>query len=42
MVIRERPDGRMELDWKPPYGPYVTLSKTQWLALLMKVRELVK
>lgn len=42
MDIRERPDGLIELDWHPEEstGPYVTLTKAQWLMLLAEVREL--
>jgi|HubBroStandDraft_1064217.scaffolds.fasta_scaffold738162_1 hypothetical protein len=34
MTIIERPDGRIALDWKPPNGPYITITKAQWTELL--------
>ena len=41
MVIRERPDGRIELEFSQP-GPYITISKAQWAELLARVKELAR
>ena len=41
MDVRKRPDGLIELDWHPGAGgPYITLTKAQWLMLLAEIKEL--
>jgi hypothetical protein len=37
-VVTERADGKISIDW--PDGPYITLAKAQWDALLQKIRTL--
>lgn len=39
-AVTERPDGKISIDWRPPDGPYITLAKPQWDALLRKIRTL--
>ncbi len=37
--VRERPDGRVEIDFRPPNGPWITVSLAQWQALEKLVRH---
>jgi len=38
MDVRERSDGLIELDWKPPLGPYIVLTKAQWDSLVAEMK----
>lgn len=42
MEVRERPDGLIELDWKPPRGPYVVVTKAQWDSLVAELKLIAK
>ena len=37
--VREWPDGRVEIDFHLPDGPWITVSLEQWRALEKLVRE---